>query len=196
MDKTTCAVNQCSRETVAKGLCKLHYYRKRRNGHAGLQEKRTAPPIRFWAKVSRGADGECWNWLGSKNSLGYGRFYVGSINGRSILQPAHRFSYEEAVGPIPAGLVIDHLCRNHSCVNPNHLEPVTQRENLTRGIGFVGTNARTTQCPAGHAYTPENTSTWTRSDGRVHRKCRECERTRARDKYRKEREVPECRWSR
>jgi hypothetical protein len=196
VNQSTCTVDQCARETVAKGLCKIHYYRKRRNGHTGLQEKRTAPSIRFWAKVSRGDDGECWNWLGSKNALGYGKFYVGTVGGRAVLQRAHRFSYEETVGPIPDSLVIDHLCRNASCVNPAHLEPVTNRENLVRGVGFVGVNTRTTHCPAGHEYTPENTLTWTRSDGRVHRKCRECDRTRVRDKYRREHEVPECQSSR
>jgi hypothetical protein len=78
----------------------------------------------FWARVSR-IPGQCWEWLGPKDWHGYGRHsnFV-----------AHRIAYELAVGPIPLGLVIDHLCRNPSCVNPEHLEPVTNKVNVvTRG---------------------------------------------------------------
>jgi len=81
---------------------------------------------RFWAKVM--PTGFCWEWTGGKNAQGYGNF-----NANRTTHRAHRVAYELMVGPIPAGLVIDHLCRNPSCVNPDHLEPVTPRENTMRG---------------------------------------------------------------
>ncbi len=82
---------------------------------------------RFWAKVSK--TDECWLWTGSKND-GYGKFRP-VANQRPVL--AHRYAYELLVGPIPRDLTLDHLCRVHSCVNPEHLEPVTRRENILRG---------------------------------------------------------------
>lgn len=80
----------------------------------------------------------CWLWIGSeRESGGYG-FIV--RNGRSTA--AHRVSYEMAKGPIPEGLVIDHLCRVHCCVNPDHLEAVTQLVNVRRGLHGVGPRDR------------------------------------------------------
>lgn len=70
----------------------------------------------------------CWEWTGTKNQFGYGRL---CRDGRRVV--AHRWLYERLRGAVPAGLQMDHLCRNRSCVNPDHLEPVTQRENLRRG---------------------------------------------------------------
>lgn len=79
---------------------------------------------RFWAKVEKRDDG-CWFWTGSKLPAGYGHFAKGL---------AHRWSYEQFVGPIPEGLTIDHLCVNPSCVNPEHMEPVTASENSRRAV--------------------------------------------------------------
>lgn len=83
---------------------------------------------RFWAKVDKSA--ECWLWIGLLDRDGYGRFWPEHRKPTRV----HRFSYEEAVGPISDGLVIDHLCRVRACVNPAHLEPVTAEENTRRGM--------------------------------------------------------------
>lgn len=84
------------------------------------------PSDRFWAMVDRGPG--CWVWRGARKQLGYGLYRVGAK-----LKQAHRVAYELMVGPIPDGLVLDHLCRNPECVNPAHLEPVTHQENIRRG---------------------------------------------------------------
>jgi hypothetical protein len=126
---------------------------------------------RFWKRVDK--TDTCWNYVGTRTSSGYGHVYTGPNRRRDV---AHRFSYELIVGPIPEGLQLDHLCRNRLCVNPEHLEPVTQRENTLRGIGFSAQNARKTRCPKGHGYSS------LRADGRG-RRCLACERARhARDR--------------
>jgi hypothetical protein len=108
----------------------------------------------------------CWEWTKRLNPGGYGSFRA---NGRRA--GAHRWSYELHVGPIPAGMDIDHLCRNRKCVNPHHLEPVTRSENLRRGE--VGQWNRTTErCPQGHPYDQSNTF----HDKRGWRGCRVCRR--------------------
>lgn len=96
----------------------------------------TRREIRFWERVKK-LRTRCWEWQGGKDQNGYGHF---SVEGRAI--PAHRFAYESRVGPIPRGLVIDHTCRNPSCVRPSHLEPVTPRENWRRGFSPTARAAR------------------------------------------------------
>lgn len=99
---------------------------RRRRREAGVPERPRFGSVeeRFWAKVDVGV---CWLWTGSTNGNSYGRF---SLDGRMV--PAHRWAYEALVGPIPPGLQIDHLCRVPLCVNPDHLEPVSQADNKRR----------------------------------------------------------------
>lgn len=109
-------------------------------------------------------DGDCWSWTGTQTGGGYGLIRAGNTG------LAHRFSYQYHRAEIPEGLVLDHLCRNTLCVNPWHLEPVTQRENLRRGLGFSGVNVAKRRCPQGHPYSTENT--YVQPNGG--RKCRTC----------------------
>ena len=104
---------------------------------------RIDPRARFWVRVAK--TDTCWLWTGAKAG-GYG--YV-KRDGRTI--PAHRYAYTIAVGQIPAGLVIDHLCRNPQCVNPAHLEPVTNRENILRGAGAKIAAYHANRCLRGHS---------------------------------------------
>lgn len=127
----------------------------------------------FWKKVKK-TEGGCWEWAAAKGPYGYGYFSIG--NGRAI--HAHRVSYELAYGPIPAGLHIDHLCRNKGCVNPAHLEAVTQKENTLRGIGLSAQNAKKTHCKYGHPLNEENTRVYMIKNGKrkgsVQRECKIC----------------------
>lgn len=110
----------------------------------------------------------CWFWLRYKDPNGYGKI---GINYKVYL--VHRVSYETFVGKIPKGLDLDHLCRNPSCCNPKHLEPVTRAVNLKRGIGGKLAALRAlakTHCPQGHPYDEINTTR--DSDG--YRACRKC----------------------
>jgi hypothetical protein len=117
---------------------------------------------RFWEKVS--VTPSCWNWMACK-VYGYGRI---KISGKQLL--AHRVSYEALKGKIPEGLQLDHLCKNRACVNPDHLEIVTQLENWERGLSPPRLNRDKTSCKRGHPLDVINT--YVSKDGT--RYCRAC----------------------
>ncbi len=109
--------------------------------------------------------GGCWLWTSKLNNVGYGTMKI--FGGYAL---AHRLSYELFVGSIPEGLVIDHLCHNRACVNYEHLEPVTSRENILRGKGLAAQNAVKTHCPKGHPLSGDNV----RYCAGRRRQCRTC----------------------
>lgn len=133
---------------------------------------------RFWSKVQKTET--CWVWTACR-TWGYGQFSVG----HNQRVRAHRYSYELLVGPIPDGLQIDHLCRNHACVRPDHLEPVTARENMIRGFGPAANNARKTSCQNGHPLSGNNLRIGRLSRGGLSRVCKKCH---AEDEIRRKKE--------
>jgi hypothetical protein len=135
-------------------------------------------PERFWRRVELVESG-CWEWTGALTEKGYGWF--SAWRGRPRL--AYNVSYVELVSPIPAGLQLDHLCRNRACVNPEHLEAVTPRVNSLRGDCAASRNAQKTHCSRGHELSGDNVRV-RKSGGR--RACRACDRINSRE-YRRAR---------
>ena len=136
---------------------------------------------RFDEKVI--AEAGCWVWTSARDGKGYGLFWY---QGRSVR--AHRMAWFLAGLHVPQGLVLDHKCRNPACVNPAHLEPVTNRENTLRGNNRAVLSARwatITECPRGHPYSPENTYR-TKSGTRS---CKECKREANRQWKRRQRDA-------
>jgi len=134
--------------------------------------KKHDPAKRFASYVVRGSRAECWCWLGTITPKGYGLFWDGN---RRV--PAHRWSYEDANGPIPQGKQIDHLCRVRSCVNPRHMEVVDNRTNILRGTGPTSANAHKTHCKRGHELCGANLL---RGTGGT-RQCRACKNVRSKE---------------
>lgn len=177
--KPTCPA--CGKSPVySQKRCKRCYVAALKSGEITRVGSSNTRPVkdRLVDKVCVDASG-CWLFEGYINPGGYGAML--DDDGRT--RTAHRISYKVFVGPIPAGLQLDHLCHtiaqdcaggpscpHRRCVNPAHLEPVTQRENALRGVSFSAVNAVKTHCVNDHEFTPENTYYRTPT----HRQCRTC----------------------
>src|SRR5690606_17884045 len=130
----------------------------------------TDPVEYLLARADR--SGDCWLWTGGIQPAGYGTWPRSAARRFGVSSLAHRALYQLTVGEIPDGLQLDHLCRVRRCVNPAHLEPVTNRENALRSpLTFTSQNIAKTHCAQGHPYDEANTYT---RDGR--RDCRTCNR--------------------
>lgn len=126
----------------------------------------TTPTLReLMEKVMPIPECGCWIWMGGLKTRRYG--HIEGFKSKN----AHRVFYELIKGPIPEGLVIDHKCRITSCVNPDHLDAVTQRENTLRGFGLTSMNAKKTHCSKGHPLEPGNMRFYARSNARICLKC-------------------------
>lgn len=139
---------------------------------------RTNEMLRFEASIMPEPNTGCWLWTGGLNAKGYGVFWDGGKN-----RSAHRLSYELANGPAPDGLALDHKCRQRSCVNPSHLEPVTNLENTRRSPLVCSRRGKAT-CKHGHSLTGDNLYT-----KRGVTECVECRREAARRQRRKAKSI-------
>lgn len=201
-NRPSCSLQECARPVICMGMCSLHYQRSiRPGGLEGIQRWRhtiavrpqpvvfgsSVLPDRFWANVAVTPDG-CWQWTNSLTH-GYGMFRYVSRDGTRRRKGVHVVSYEAFVGPMPDGLVPDHLCHTNApdcyagdlcphraCCHPEHLEPVTRTENGRRGH-HLGTDI----CPAGHPYAGDNLIINSRGYG----ECRLCRQRQARESYRR-----------
>lgn len=124
---------------------------------------------KIWRKIEASSAEGCWNWNGTKRKDGYGKLM---IDGKFVR--AHRFFYELIIGRIEEVKVVDHTCRNRSCVNPAHMEIVTRAENTRRGNGEVMNANRSNCCVKGHKRTRETICAKLKRDGTAHIVCRIC----------------------
>lgn len=189
----SCTIPGCPDKHLANGLCRKHYSRQRRSGDPLVLKGRKSADQRFWEKVDKNGPvikarpdlGPCWIWAKSTRDNGYGQF---NFYGRML--GAHRVAYLFTHGSVPDDLQLDHLCHTHDpdcaggvtcehrrCVNPDHLEPVSQKENLARGNGIGAKNSARTECKHGHPFNDANTRVYKGA-----RLCRQCHRDRRRVK--------------
>lgn len=160
----TCTVEDCDKPADKRGWCNAHYLRWWFHGDPTvIKNNRGKTPLeRFVEKIQYREDG-CWQWTGTITRKGYGLFH------HHKMVAAHRWAFIHFRGSIPDQLQIDHLCRNRACVNPSHLDVVTNRENVVRGNEARG--GLRSHCDQGHEYTEANTY-WNNGN----RFCRECRR--------------------
>ena len=169
-----CAAEWCDRPRYSSnGLCPMHYARWKRHGDAGVRMYLRGAPVRerFMSHVVVQSN-DCWQWV-AHSQRGYGMFkWDGHV------YRAHQAAYMLWVGEIPPGLELDHLCCNKGCVNPQHLEPVTHRENMNRRrvVNQWDLRPRPTHCKRGHPFSEANTRT--KPNGA--RECKTCDRLRKR----------------
>lgn len=183
--RSLCSLDGCHRSSRAKGWCQVHYMLWYRTGDPLSDRKRPRGTAleRFELLVNKEGPvkkhelGPCWIWTGKPDLRGYGRI----ANDAGTYDMAHRWAYKQFVGPIPEGLVLDHLCVNPPCVNPAHLEPVTHRVNiLDRGVtNAAHINAEKTHCIKGHEFSPENTYMVFVTGRGETRLCKICQRERS-----------------
>lgn len=144
-----------------------------------MAPQRQDPLENFYSHVWMVDDG-CWFWTGATR-YEYGVFSVKVKGSKQTTDPAHVWAYERLVGPVPEGLVLDHLCRKTLCVNPKHLEPVTVQENVLRGTAPSAVNAKKTHCIRGHELSGDNLYIHIRKNkfrDQTHRLCKTCQRER------------------
>lgn len=186
MPKSICSFDPCERPSKSLGLCAAHW--QQQYDGRGLQ------PIQRWSNDMGSlkesieerldkTDGEsgCWVWSGMVNQDGYG---LVKIRGKRVM--VHRAYLQETGVSIPEGLTVDHLCRNRACANPDHLELVTNLENVMRGFSPPAVNARKTECKRGHPFDAVNT--YVAPNG--NRACKECRRMHLRKWRSKSKVVP------
>lgn len=154
--------------------CAAQAMRSKEDHMANNQFTFTTQMDRFMSHVSPEPNSGCWIWTATGTRGGYGMFRTGTKRDGSN-KLAHRVAYVLLKGPIPHGLHLDHLCRVRCCVNPDHLEPVTNKENCRRGNTGIACAAKTV-CPAGHPYDLKNTAYHYRGPDKtsVNRICLEC----------------------
>lgn len=179
MSSTGCIAEPgCPDAVVAKGYCRKHYTRWKRYGDplATKFDRASGSDAERWMQKLRVESPGCWIWTGEPDKHGYGQYMVTGDDGKRKSKRAHRYIYEQLVGPLDPKDDLDHLCRVHACCNPDHLEPVSHRTNVLRGYSPTAQNARKERCPEGH---PLN---GIRATGRY---CRTCDQGLATTSYRR-----------
>lgn len=155
-----CSMAECDSDARARGLCSKHWQSAKRSGtlpKEWTREQRKPVPIEAKLEKWKSINPEtgCWEWTRTLSEDGYGKVPISGSRYGSV----HRISYQIAKGEIPDGFELDHLCRNRRCFNPDHLEPVTRRTNVVRGLlpGMMKRKAVSqTHCKNGHLLFGEN----------------------------------------